>query len=244
MTIEIKWSFGTSIEWYQDNPECIKPLIDTNYYPYTRLSKDSVEIRKGSTYLKCPAHTDFLKNIFVFRAPFDLTIANIREGQRGEIWSENLTQEQFEKIVDIRFLSGNDSKINPYPIIGIDWLNTFTSTESVLVQLLPAFMHYNDFTNKCTIIPGEYDISKWTRPIELVWEFKNQISKVEIKKGDALCYFKFNCDDIVKLIEQSIPWEESKICADIRKEHPFKPLKERYQQLEEVKANQCPFKKI
>lgn len=243
MTIEVKWSFGTSNEWYQDMPECIRPLIDSDYYPYTRLAKDSVELRKGATFLKCPAHTDFLKNTFVFRAPFDLTIINIREeGHKGEIITPNITQEQFEKIVDVRFLPGEDSKTNPYPIVGVDWLNTFTSSESVLLQLLPAFMHYNDFTNKCTIIPGEYDISKWTRPVELVWEFKQPRSKVEIKKGDALCYFKFNCDDIIKLVNQPIPWGESKVCADIRKESPFRPLKERYQQLAEIKSNGCPFK--
>lgn len=243
MTIEVKWSFGTNDEWYQDTPDCIKPLIDLDYYPYTRLSKDSVELRKGSTYLKCPAHTDFLKNIFVFRAPFDVTIVNVRGEHQGEIWCENLTQEQFEKIIDVRFLSGDDAKINPYPIVGIDWLNTFMSEESVLLQLLPAFMHYNDFTDKCTIIPGEYDISKWTRPVEIAWEFKKETSKVTIKKGDALCYFKFNCDDIVKLTEQPIPWDESKICANIRQEHTFRPLKERYQQLAEAKAaNKCPYK--
>ena len=27
MTIEVKWSFGTNDEWYQDTPDCIKPLI-------------------------------------------------------------------------------------------------------------------------------------------------------------------------------------------------------------------------
>jgi hypothetical protein len=115
-----------------------------------------------------------------------------------------------------------------YESVGIDFLKTFTTDESLTIQTLPAFLHYSDFISKATIIPGEYDISKWVRPVEIVFETKNKQERIEIKKGDALCYYKFLTSDIVKLTQDETPWEEIIVCNNIRKNDLFRPLKERY----------------
>ena len=60
----VNWSFITSHEWDTDHLSCIRPLVDVAVHPYEHLSKEIATTRKGSTFLKCPAHTDFLKNIF------------------------------------------------------------------------------------------------------------------------------------------------------------------------------------
>lgn len=241
---EIFYSFLTGHKWDIDNAECVKPLIDKDYYPFKSLVKESSLLRKGAVFQRCPAHTDFTKNVFVICAPFDITIEIDMDFETGsgKIFCENLDQKIFDEIIDVRFLSENSGGISPYPIIGIDWLCVFTSVDSTVVQILPAFMHYNDFTNKTTVIPGEYDISKWTRPVELVFEVKNAKEKIIIKKGDAVSYVKFLTDDNVKLINQPIPWEEIKICNNIRQENNFRPLSERYKSLEKIRSEKkCPY---
>lgn len=237
----VNWSFITSHQWNVDHLECVKPLIDVNQHPYDHLSKEIATTRKGSTFLKCPAHTDFLKNTFVFLAPFDITLEiGINEISRS-IVSENLTQEVFDNLIDIRFLTDYNSSTNPFPLIGIDWLNIFTCDDSLLLQVLPAFMHYNEFTQKSTVIPGEFNIGKWTRPIEIVFEVKSNQEKIVIKKGDAIAYFKFNTTQLIKLLPSSTPWEEIELCNSIRQANTFRPLSERYAELKEKQITKCPY---
>lgn len=236
----IKHSFITSSEWDIDHPKCIKDLVD-NFSVIEPLQKKYIPDRKGNIVLKCPAHTDFLKNVFVFYAPFDLTIEIDINSKTDEvkIASNNLTQEQFNYLIDTRFLFNDQRGKNPYPMIGIDWLNIFQAESSIIMQMLPAIMHYNEFTQKTTLLPGEYDISKWTRPAEIVFECKNLKDTINIKKGDAIAYFKFYCNDTVKVEQQDCPWEEIKLCNSIRNADTFRPLKERYEKLAEIKG--CPY---
>ena len=235
----VKFSFGTSHQRYKDHEEDIKALINDDYYPFVSLAKEVITTRKGETFLKCPANTDFLLNTYGFVAPHDLTIHLNAVPPSASLHCPDISQEMFNKLIDYRFLTPTEKGISPYPLIGIDWLNTFTTNEPMLMQMLPAFMHYNEFTSKATVIPGEFDISKWTRSAELVFEVKNQKDTIHIKKGDVLAYFKFHSDDIVKLEQQPVPWPETVICADIVERDRFRPLKERYTSLEEVRK--CPY---
>lgn len=239
------YSFTTGHEWWIDHPECLKEIIDETEERYTPLSRESLAVRKGITFLKCPAHTDFLKNIFVLRAPIDLNIEIlINKDGDSKIWCDNITQEIFSKIIDVRYLEDSEKGISPYPTVGIDFLSTFTCKESLMVQLLPPFLHYNEFTEKTTLIPGEFDISKWTRPVELVFEFKNKQDKIHIKQGDAIAYFKFNTTEIVKLEQANrAPWDEMILCNAIRESNKRRPLKERYESLAEERAKRCPYER-
>jgi hypothetical protein len=236
----VNWSFVTSHEWDIDHPECIKPLIADDYYPFKNLTKEATAVRKGAIFLRCPAHTDFLKNTFVLCAPFDITLdIDINDQGYSKVFAENLDQDVFDKIIDLRFLYNHERGNDPYPLIGIDWLNTFTCDSSMLMQVLPAFMHRNDFTDKATLIPGQFDISQWIRPAELVFEVKQNKERIVIKQGDAIAYFKFFSDEIVKLVEQPTPWKEIRQCNDIRSADKFRPLKERYESFDKVRK--CPY---
>jgi hypothetical protein len=239
----VNWSFITSNIFNIDHPACVRPLLSNDYQPFLNLSKHITSSRKNATYLKCPAHTDFLKNTFVFCAPFDLNI-NIdidTKTNSATVFCDNIDQEIYQSIIDTRFIPDAASKKTKLPVLGIDWLVVLQSTELCLVQLLPAFMHRNDFTEKTTVIPGEYDISKWTRPIETAFEIRNNQERIEIKQGDALAYIKFHSADTIKLLESLTPWEEIITCNNIRTENKFRPLRERYQALEKERTNSCPF---
>lgn len=243
MTI-VNWSFITNNELGgADHPVCVGDLISKNYNPYKSLSKEIAATRKGVTYLKCPAHTDFLKNTFVFCAPFDLTIDLEIDPKTNliKIYCENISQEIFSQIIDTRFLFKDQQGKNPYPLLGIDWLNVLTCDTPLTMQVFPAFMHHNEFTEKTTIIPGEYDISKWTRPVEVVFEIRSNREKIVIKKGDVISYMKFLSDSQVKLNNAAVPWAEIIECNEIVKADNNRPLKERYSSLEKIRASKCPY---
>ena len=239
----VTWSFFTNNKiGAVDHPSCVLPLIDQDYTPFKSLVKDIVTSRKGCTYLKCPAHTDFLRNMWVFCAPFDLTleIEVNPDSDMVRVHCENISQEIFESIIDTRFLHKTEQAKNPYPLLGIDWLYVFACEEPLMMQVFPAFMHKNEFTDKTTVIPGEYDVGRWTRPVETVFEIRSNREQIVITKGDAISYVKFSSDDQIKMIKSAIPWDEIAQCNDIRNADLFRPLAERYNSLADAKTAACP----
>ena len=231
----IKWSFHTGHKHNVNHPDSVKEILDETYNPYVPLSHDVIKERKGVVFTKCPAVTDFMKSTYVFKSPIDLNFDLEITDTSCKVYCENISQDIFDSIVDVGFLDQQERGESKYPLIGIDLFNTFTCDSSVMLQVLPAFMHYNDFTTKTTVIPGEYDISKWVRPVELVFEVRNRTEQISIKKGDALSYFKFISNDSIKLENSATPWEEISICNDLRNANTFKPLKERYRSYKEYK---------
>lgn len=228
----VNYSFHTGHEFRVDHADQFRATLSKNYNPYSPLSKDIVASRKGVTFTKCPAVTDFFKNTWVFKSPMNLNIDIEVNDIYSKVYCDNVDQQFFDQMVDIRFLQNSERGISPYPLVGIDFLNTFTCNKSLTIQALPAFLHYNDFTCKATTIPGEYDISKWVRPVEIVFEVKNKQERISIKKNDALCYFKFLTTGAVKLVEDATPWEEIVACNNIRNADIQRPLKERYTSFE------------
>lgn len=234
--ITINWSFSLrSDNWNNAELSTWAESIENSIIELDSLSKDIVTSRKHVVFLRCPAHTDYMKNIFVFKSPIDLTLNVDINESTAKVWSENLTQEIFEKIIDLRFLNLKESGTSPYPILGIDFLNTFTCDDDLIISIFPAHMHYNDFTSKTSVVPGTYNVGKWTRPVECVFEIKNLKEKIEIKKGDALFYIKIDSKESIKIIKVPTPWVKIDICAKLRAEDPFKPLSHRYNSLENYK---------
>lgn len=234
--INLDYSFSLRQEdWQNDQLNQWAESVEQAAELPNSLIKDINSTRKSTVFLKCPAHTDFIKNTFVFKSPIDMCLHIDIRDDIAKLWSSNLSQQIFEKLIDSRFLSKQESGINPYPIIGIDFLNYFKASISTLLTVSPAYFHYNDFTNKTTVIPGEFDIGKWSRPIECVFEVKKNIESIEIKKGDAICYFKFRSlsDEPIKIRKAAMPWRIIDHCADLRSHDPFKPLSCRYQSLKE-----------
>jgi len=231
---EVDWSLNVGQQWNNESLiNHLNPEIDL----FTSLAKETSKTRKNETFRRCPAHTDFMKNTYVLRSPMDLNLEISIQDEGKKVYSENLNQEWFDLIVDTRFLEDGEKGQSDYPVLGLDFLCSFMVKESILLQVFPAFMHYNDFTSKTTVIPGEFDIFKWVRPVELVFECKNPVTKINIKKGDALSYFKFQTDEVVKVNKSSIPWKEIAICDKLRADNPWKPLKERYNSYQEIKDN-------
>jgi hypothetical protein len=234
--VNVDWGFTLrGDDWLEESLNEWAYVIEQSVGAMPTLSSDVINLRKNVVFLKCPAHTDFMKNTFVFKSPIDINLDMEVTDQIAKVWCDNLDQSIVNKIIDMRFLSLTESGSSPYPILGIDFLNVFTCDQPMMITVTPAHLHFNDFTEKASVIPGTYDISKWTRPVECAFEVKSNKVKIAIKKGDALFYIKFNSDTSVKLNRVSMPWDEIDVCAKLRAKEPFKPLKHRYASLSTYK---------
>lgn len=239
--IEIARSFTVRADYDKDSPcwqdrEVLQWALDveSSAEELVPLSAEIARTRKDVIYLKCPAHTDYLKNTFIFRSPIDLDFDIDIDDDIVKVFCENLPQSIFQNIIDLRFVDHDNAGKSQHPIIGIDFLNIFQCREEMTVSVMPAFLHVNDFTDKTMIIPGQYDVSRWTRPIELVFELKKSKSKIAIKKGDALCYFKFLSDQQLKIKKSPCPYRDMEICSNLVAAERFKPLKYRYESLKKI----------
>jgi hypothetical protein len=232
--INVNWAFNIG-HTFRDESLLSNVEITTDIF--TSLVKETNQNRKNVIFKRCPAHTNFLKNTYVLKSPIDIELEIVVSDTTKDVYSKNLPQHIFEQIIDFRFLDDNERGESPFPILGIDFLNSFTVDQSLLLQVFPAFMHQNDFTQKCTVIPGEFDIHKWVRPVELVFECHQQRQTIQIKKGDALSYFKFCTDESVKIIKGSMPLDDIVACNEIVKSSPWKPLKDRYESYGQYKKS-------
>lgn len=236
--ITVEWAFSLRVEeWVEPNLTTWAETIERNIDLPTTLSKDVIDLRKNVVFLKCPAHTNFMKNTFVFKSPIDINIEVDVDTENANIWCDNIEQPLFNKMIDLRFLSAKEFGSSPYPIIGIDFLNTFKCDQSLSMSITPAHLHYNEFTTKASVIPGSFDISRWTRPVECVFEVKKSQEKIQIKRGDALFYIKFDSETQIKLVKINTPWHDVDVCAKLRADAPFKSLEYRYHSLEDYKKS-------
>jgi hypothetical protein len=78
----------------------------------------------------------------------------------------------------------------------------FTDSPSLNMTggILPYFEN-NNITDRCTVIPGVFDIGKWYRPIEFAFFLKPQYNEFKIEHGEIFQYIKFHTDKKINFIQ-------------------------------------------
>jgi hypothetical protein len=158
------------------------------------------EIAKSRTptsdnhFLKCPAFIGYYKNTYVIKSPVDIELRYDNATRRLQVYPQE--QEFFDANVTYR---GNDIDIKDPFLMSIFLGYLFIADKDCTVELIPAFMHDSEFISKTRIVCGYFNISRWYRPIELSFEFKNQSDVIKIKRDDPLAYVRFISDDDEKV---------------------------------------------
>jgi len=184
------------------------------------------EHRHGNEYLKCPAVTDALKNVFIVQAPFDLNVFYDAKLNRTSI--DSLDQEFYDHFIHFRPRPRNHP-----PTMSIPPFVLFYSHDPVIAisQDVPIFS--SEATRNTKHIIGQYDISKWIRPVD--WSFELAFgNEVRIKRGDPLFSIKFQTKNNVpvKLTRIKVTkdlYETVSACVRIKKFKPNIKLKEVYE---------------
>jgi hypothetical protein len=207
------------------------------------------ERNKDTSFLRCPAFIDYYKNTFLMRAPVDLTITL---GEDGHLQTQQYDQDFYNFHVTERFEPG-DKHIT----ISVEFMNIFLSEESVLMQQLPAVLEHNESLKNIHLIGGQFDISKWVRPLTFAFEIHDITKGVHIKRGDPLYYIKFVTDEKVELVRQELTPELVKVysgCTRLKEFIPNNTMEQNYGLLAPYlkvvkdklfpKRSKCPFSKF
>ena len=140
-------------------------------------------------FTKCPSIIEFSKNLFSIKSPIDIEFS----------WDGN--DLHFDDDADIEFLRSIISVRD----MGSGMISMslsryiFFSEESCELQFSSPSLITNEFIENCTILPGQFSISSWFRPLDLGFIIRHKNKKIKIKKGDTLFNVRFLTNDNVKL---------------------------------------------
>ena len=240
------------IQWCIPKLEDEHLWMNTAYYPPESAFKSIIQARdKDVDYFKCPAFQEYLKNVYVIRAPFDLTIT-IEKNKNGERY---IRTHEYDQSFWNTFINPRKGEYNHFYTMSIAIQYLFFSEESVIMEVLPAFMHPSKLQSNIKIIPGCFDVSKWIRPTDFAFEVIDESQSIEIKRGDPLLYVNFRTDKSINFIRTDYTTDIFKVnqsCVGLKFFVKGNTLKQNYEAAKSYvemfkskffgkKKSKCPF---
>ena len=91
----------------------------------------------------------------------------------------------------------------------------YTDCTDLELELLPAYLHNNDFTKNGFVIPGKFNIGKHIpRRLEAAYKFADKTA-IKINADDAMLYVKFNTDEEIKFVKFIVNDEYRYLLRDV-----------------------------
>lgn len=183
-TIPQKWPDKSPIPLLSfPHPESVRSMI--NKWPV------SAPHERLSDFRLCPAIQSLTNNMYALKFPFEYNLALSDDDQN--ISSTMYNQDFFNRIVTVRSMQDRLFSLH------IHYL--FMCEESLEMEIVPAYLSENNFTNSTLLISGQFDIGNWARPTDCAFILKKNVRNVKISRGDDWCYVKFLTDKNITLKE-------------------------------------------
>ncbi len=145
--------------------------------------------RDRTDFLRCPGLSNYLKNTYIIRSPYDFNLTVTKE---WDVQSDRFGQAFFNENVSVR--------------------NPQTHKDPLIIQTFPKYLFITNYKKPVTvsvipwmfkanpygIVPGSFDITQWIRPVNLAMEVY-QPGVIEFKRGEPLYAVRFETDDTVRL---------------------------------------------
>lgn len=219
MKINVNWCNHRTNFYGADGIELltIEPVSVFKYYPEMATAN----------YRKCPAHQNQFKNTYVVCSPIDIEVEiNKEENWCNIIDPPNIPKEVFNP----RF---REEQQSPYPMFTFRMNRLLFMPEDpsvdVYVEQLDPILEW-DRDHNIRIIEGNFNISKWTRPLEASFEQRTKNMTVKFKRGQPMYYVRLstnNPDDIVSLNRVEMTEEifkDADRCLQVKEFAPNKKL--------------------
>jgi len=174
---------GAGIDLHPPTP--LLKLLSSEFSKSTPKDKEILQF-----YLRCPASSNTLKNTFSIISPVGDISIGFKNNKFGYSCKETTPDLSFN---------------NPHPIasqkhnsrlIDIHWNLYFFSESDIELTQYPAYLSKSHLTQNSTLYPGQFNISKWFRPIVPTYYLNSDI--INISRGDDLYYINFNTTKKIK----------------------------------------------
>ena len=181
-TINVYWTCIEK-EWLRANPP--EPL-STSFYRDRKYDKNYPDVNMHF----CPAFNNHLKNLFAIKSLYSYKF-QIKD---NNVVSEDYDQQFFLRHVNIKSIEKKLFSFNQSFIF-------FTDEESLSTTLsIPPYLEDNNIMERCVVMPGELDIGKWFRNIDMAFYLKQNFNEFVIEEGEIFSYIKFHTDKKINFI--------------------------------------------
>lgn len=220
MKLTVDWCSHRTNFYGADGIEllAIEPIPVFKYYPELATAN----------YRKCPAHQNQFKNTFVVCSPIDIEVKINKE----ENWCDVVNPPHAPKeIFNPRF---GEEQQSPYPLFTFRMNRIMLMPQdpsvNIYVEQLEPILEWERDTN-IRIVEGNFNISKWTRPLESSYEQRYKNMTVKFNRGQPMYYFRLSTDDpddviVLNRVEMNQKiYEDSERCLQVKEFAPNKKLK-------------------
>ena len=185
--------------------------------------------RKGMEYLKCPALADTFKNDFVVCAPYDLQLTfdpiakMVNTDRYGQLFVDRHVRSRWQ--------------ISPEgmpPLVSLPPKYIMYSFDDVFVESTDLPIITSTFSSNVKIINGEFNISKWYRPLEVSFEVVDITKPVVLEAEQPMFLLRLRTPNNVpvKLTRVEVTPELTQrihACTDFKEKRPNTKLEKLYE---------------
>lgn len=141
---------------------------------------------------KCPAITNFLKNVYYILSPFDFTITRTVHGYT--ILNDRNPEIDLSQFLIVQY--PETQTLNNQPMLSILLQYSFLNkSNDVTMTVIDPPLVPNPLTN----MPGEFNISKWMRPTNFCFFLNPDCESISFKRGDPLYAVRFDSNKPITL---------------------------------------------
>ena len=182
--INVYWSPAFIIEEGQDF-NFLYPKPKTLFSELMEQRNKKISPTTGS-YLQCPAVTPKFKKTLVIKNNIDSSY------RYASIDEHRFIEPTSEKFLEIEFI--RDSSVNFGPTVNFSVQYLFFSDESLSMSLTPPMFHEPKYTKYGSVMPGEFDIGQWFRPLNFEVQMWNNIGEFHLEQNEPMMYLEFKTD--------------------------------------------------
>jgi len=194
------------------------------------------KVEARGLFLQCTAVQDFHVNAFTVYSPFSVKFKFDRANNKIDSFGDSI-------INTAKYGEDGSVELQLFPQY------VFRASESVVMQLLPPLL--TTCRSDAFVTPGEFDISRWYRPLNSAFIIPANVDEFEIKEGEPLFSLRFVTpnNEPVKLVRQAMSEEEQRLsnaCANVTYVKMGTKLAKLYEYFDRFKASmkkpsKCPF---
>lgn len=157
---------------------------------WSELTEQMYEQDVSRNFFQCPAVRDTLLPTYVIYNPLTSSAeVEIRDtGEVGGVIQEAGRDSQ------IRITMPHAPSMTNQLLVSYNLQHIFFAEEPVLMRLTSPWFHKAPHMQYGSLIPGNYDIGRWFRPLNFEYNLWDGGTKLHIEAGEPIAYIEFGTD--------------------------------------------------
>lgn len=157
---------------------------------WSELTKQMYEQDVSRNFFQCPAVRDTFLPTYVIYNPLTSS-AEVEIKENGEIGE---VKQIATRDTQVRITMPHAPSINNQLLVVYNLQHLFFAEEPVLMRLTSPWFHKAPHMQYGSLIPGNYDIGRWFRPLNFEYNLWDGGTKLHIEAGEPIAYIEFGTD--------------------------------------------------